>query len=430
MLVYLLCACSLLTFIISNTIYQQNRDCRSFTSTYSSALPIKQKGTAATANYNWITIHIANHHNQSTTSTNKKMNNDNNRTTTTTTTMTDGNKNNNTNKSNSNSNSNSNRGTNRDRNKKFKNNIPIITQVVHQRLILLRRPQATTERIIIILTSDSRRDTTTSISPFSSTFCGYGGQQQRQHQQQMTSNSNSNYNGKKTGEHKQQTEEEEEEEEEANANEYNNNTSNASSHLRALIVNAEGILSQMEFKDRNRRKVDHMAVIYRLAEAISSNTISSLSTAALSQSQSQSQSDSLQLMNDHDFPRQQIIQSNPTTDFLVYSYVVHQSFSGVECDPHSCASLAWIGRDRMSEGDEDHRMQQNDIYHVIHCSLMHAYDCGYKLYEKEREKIKKIIINNSGEFARDYEAEAVRRMAGKRVKDMRGGRGRTSRADF
>ena len=178
------------------------------------------------------------------------------------------------------------------------------------------------------------------------------------------------------------------------------------------------MLSQMEFTIGgrfNKQTIDHMSVINRLGDALSSFASSPSSSSTIN---------ILQFLDDYAVLHQHIIRGDPSKDFLVYSYLVIRFFSGVECDYRTCPSIAWNGRDRMEEvvvGQMESNGNGEQHIHAIHCALMHGYDCGYKMYQKEREMVTESLRNADGNFAYDYEAVAVRKAMGQRAKDMRGG---------
>ena len=215
----------------------------------------------------------------------------------------------------------------------------------------------------------------------------------------------------------------EEEEEEDNANDIIDDAD-----LKALNINAKEILSQMEIKNQNNQTIDHMQIINRLG-----GTLAFLSSANEMQANNEWMGDiCLQLMNDFACVRQQIVKGNADIDFMVYSAIVGEQFNGEECDRKKCMAIERMTRAEEEE-EQQHQQQPSSssspIQHIldaIHCAVLHAYDCGYKLYGNERERMRRVIIRNyrrngnENDFTRDIEAECVREMVSPRMRNLRG----------
>ena len=245
-----------------------------------------------------------------------------------------------------------------------------------------------------------------------------------------------------------EAEEEEEEEEIENDDNNSNNT--------ALNLNAEQSLSQLKIKVNNKNNnkkntiIDHMSVINRLGAAL--QLLSSAEMRADSEWICNS-GVCVQLMNDFSLLNQQIIDGDPVIDFDVYSFIVCKYFGGEECNQRECPSSGARDRNGDGNGNDNNetellmrlRLRQMDC---IHCTLLHGYQSGYKLYGNEREIVNKRMLlrmmddsddddddgkednenqnnnnnsNNNTNFAYDSQLDCIRSLLS--VRDRDGGSG-------
>ena len=228
------------------------------------------------------------------------------------------------------------------------------------------------------------------------------------------------------GDDEEMEEEEEEEEDEGEEEDDNANDLIADADLKALTINAKEMLSQMEIKNQKNQVIDHMQIINRLG-----GTLAFLSSETEMEANNERMGDiCLQLMDDFACVRQQIVKGDADIDFMVYSAIVMEQFDGEECEQRKCMAIERMSR--AEEKEEEEQPQQpssSPIQHIldaIHCAVLHGYDCGYKLYGNERERMRRMIIRNNrrqqneNDFTRDIEGECVRAMVTPRVRNLRG----------